>query len=150
VKFGNVWRWPWLTPGAGHGRHFWQIMSELLQEKILNGVEQLSEANRQLAKACRELGEAEHAYRQARSTHYLKAALQTDENGKKLTEPHRGAIVDKATDTIMYRVRIAEGEKEAALQLVLSLRTQISAVQSLLRRDIEEAAAVRYGQGVGA
>lgn len=117
-----------------------------IQAQILDGCQQLAAACQQLSQACRELGAAEHAYRQARATHYLKAALETDEKDKKLTEPHRAALVDQATDKAMLRVRLAEGEKEAAKELVLSLRTQISAWQSLMRREIEETAAVRFGQ----
>jgi plasmid stabilization system protein ParE len=121
-------------------------MSEQLQTQILDGVAQLSTANQQLAKACRELADAEHKYRQKRAEVYTNVVT----DGEKRTVDHIKAIVDLKCDTQMLRVRLAEADKESALQLVLSLRTQISAVQSLLRCDIEEAAALRYGQQVGA
>lgn len=123
---------------------------ETLQTQILDGVQKLAEAQNEHRRAAVEHGEAEHDYRQKRAAEFVKASLKTDDNGKKLTDTHKGAIVDQATDKAMYRVRIAEAEHEAANELIRSLRTQISALQSLLSAHKAEAEAVTYRQTVGA
>jgi hypothetical protein len=123
------------------------MTSEEIQEKILDGIGKLDEASKAHIAACKALGPAEHAYRQARATADLYA--RTDGKEKK-TEPHLKSIVDMATKSEMYAVRIAENDKEATFQLVLSVRHQISALQSLMRNNIEEARATTYGQTAGA
>lgn len=123
---------------------------ELLQEKILIGIEQLASANNAHESAARSHAAAEHAYRQLRAAEFVKVSTQTDDNGKKLTDTHKNALVDLKTDNAMLRVRLAEAEHEAAWELVKSLKTQISALQSLLGARRSEAEAVRYGQTAGA
>lgn len=120
-----------------------------LQEKILDAIAAAEIASNELQKAAREYGDAEHAYRQARAVAYLRFSTQRQDN-KKLTEPHLAAMVDQTTSSEMLRVRLAEAGKESTFQLVLSLRGQISALQSLLRNNTEEAKAVAYGQRIGA
>lgn len=121
-----------------------------LQEKILNGIEQLEHAQNEHGKSAKEHGEAEHAYRQLRAREFVKASLEKDDSGKKLTDTHKNALVDLATDKAMHRVRIAEAEHEAASELIRSLRAQISALQSLLNAQRAEAEAVTYKQTMGA
>jgi len=110
------------------------MFTDGLQEKILDGIDRL----------------AEHAYRQLRANAFVKVSLEKDDAGKKLTDTHKNALVDIATDKAMYRVRIAEAEHEAAWELVKSLKTQISALQSLLNAVRAEAEAVTYRQTSGA
>lgn len=123
---------------------------ESLQEKILSGIEQLALAQNEHKKAAVEHGEAEHRYRQLRASEFVKVSSQTDDNGKKLTDTHKNALVDIATDKAMHRIRIAEAEHEAASELIKSLRGQISALQSLLNARRSEAEAVTYRQTAGA
>lgn len=126
------------------------LTPEQLQMQILDGVQRLQEASQEFGAACHELAEATHAYRQAQSSAYLKNNLGKDDAGKKLTEPHLKALVDRDCQNAMLRCRLAEGRKEAAFQYLLSLRAEISAVQSVLRRDTEEAKAIAYGQAMAA
>ena len=125
-------------------------MIEQIQTKILDGIEQLALANNAHTIAAKEHGIAEHAYRQLRANHFVKVSLEKDDAGKKLTDTHKNALVDIATDKAMYRVRIAEAEHEAAWELVKSLKAQISALQSLLNAHRAEAEAVTYRQTIGA
>lgn len=125
-------------------------MRDQLQEKILNGIERLAEANNAHEAAAEAHARAEHEYRQARAAKLVEVCALTDENGKKLTEAHRGALVDIAADKLMLRVRLAEAEHESAWELVKSLKTQISALQSLLGAVRAEAEAVKYNQTAGA
>jgi hypothetical protein len=125
-------------------------MREQLQEQILDGIVKLAHANNAHEQAAKEHGLAEHAYRQSRAVELVRVCGLNDENGKKLTEAHRAALVDIATDKAMYRVRLAEAEHEAAWELVKSLKTQISALQSLLGAVRAEAEAVTYRQTAGA
>jgi hypothetical protein len=123
---------------------------EDLQVKILDGIERLAEANNAHHIAAKEHGIAEHAYRQLRANAFVKVSLDKDDAGKKLTDTHKNALVDIATDKAMLRVRMAEAEHEAAWELVKSLKTQISALQSLLGAVRAEAEAVTYRQTAGA
>lgn len=125
-------------------------MTEELQAKILDAIDRLAEANNEHHKFGTEHALAEHAYRQLRANAFVKVSLDKDESGKKLTDTHKNALVDIATDKAMYRVRIAEAEHEAAWELVKSLKAQISALQSLLGAVRAEAEAVTYRQTAGA
>lgn len=121
-------------------------MSEQLQAQILDAVQELATASQAFGDICRELAQAEHAYRQMRATEYLAASTGSD----KRTVDHLKAMVDVKCDRQMLRTRLAEADKEAAIQRIYSLRTQISAAQSVLAKEREEARAVSYGQGAGA
>lgn len=125
-------------------------MIETLQAQILDGIEKLAEAQNEHRRAQREYGEAEYEYRQARAREFVSVSQRTDENGKKLTDTHKNALVDLATATQMQRVRLAEAGREAANELIRSLRAQISALQSLLNAHRSEAEAVTYRQTAGA
>lgn len=125
-------------------------MREQLQEKILDGIVKLANANNDHEQAAKVHAEAEHAYRQARAVELIRVCGLNDENGKKLTEAHRAALVDRAVGDLMLSVRLAEAEHEAAWELVKSLKTQISALQSLLGAVRAEAEAVTYRQTAGA
>lgn len=125
-------------------------MTEELQEKILNGIEQLAEATNRQDAAGKEHAIAEHAYRQLRANQFVKVSLDKDDSGKKLTDTHKNALVDIAADKSMLRVRLAEAEAKAADELVKSLRTQISALQSLINVRRAEAEMATYKQTAGA
>lgn len=126
------------------------MYTDAIQEKILDGIEQLAHALNEQSAANTEYGIAEHAYRQARAEQFIKVSLEKDDNGKKLTDPHKNAVVDLATDKAMLRVRLAEANRETSQELVRSLRAQISALQSLLNAQRAEAEAVTYAQSIGA
>jgi hypothetical protein len=125
-------------------------MTEALQEKILDGIEQLASATNRQDKAGREHAVAEHAYRQLRANEFVRVSLDKDDAGKKLTDTHKNALVDIKSDNAMLRVRLAEAESKAADELVRSLRTQISALQSLINAQRAEAEMVTYKQTAGA
>jgi hypothetical protein len=109
-------------------------------------MESLANANNELSEAGKDWAQTEHAYRQARAVAYL--GIVTD--SERRTVDHIKAMVDIKCDNQMLRARLAEARREAAFQLVQSRRSELSAAQSLLRREIEEAAAVKYGQTAGA
>ena len=125
-------------------------MIDELQTRILDGIERLAEANNAHDAAAKEHGLAEHSYRQLRANAFVKVSLDKDDAGKKLTDTHKNALVDIATDKAMLRVRLAEAEHEAAWELVKSLKAQISALQSLLNARRAEAEAVAHRQTAGA
>jgi hypothetical protein len=121
-------------------------MTQELQGKMLDGVEALAEALNVQHKAAVEKAEADHAYRLAKAKAYTSYAT----DGNKRTVDHLQAMVDLACEKEMLRIRLAEANHEATIERVRSLRTEISAFQSILSTYREEAAAVRYGQGAGA
>ena len=114
---------------------------EELQLKVLGAIENLQHASDELKRAGIEWAEAECAYRKAKSIAYLDAST-----GEKRTVDHIKAMVDKQCETPMLRQRLATVGREAAYQLVQSRRSELSAMQSLLKRETEETAALRYGQ----
>lgn len=125
-------------------------MTESLQEKILDGIEQLAQATNRQDAAGKEHAVAEHAYRQLRANEFVRVSLDKDDAGKKLTDTHKNALVDIHTDKAMLRVRLAEAEEKAADELVRSLRTQISALQSCMNAVRAEVEMVTYKQAAGA
>lgn len=125
-------------------------MTESLQEKILDGIEQLAHATNRQDAAGKEHAVAEHAYRQLRANEFVRVSLDKDDAGKKLTDTHKNALVDIHTDKAMLRVRLAEAEEKAADELVKSLRTQISALQSCMGAVKAEAEMATYKQTAGA
>src|SRR5262245_66123758 len=96
---------------------------ELLQEKILDGIEKLANANNAHEEAARLHGVAEHNYRQLRANEFVKASLEKDDSGKKLTDTHKNALVDIKTDNALLAARFAESRHEAACEVVKSLKT---------------------------
>ena len=125
-------------------------MIDELQTRILDGIERLAEANNAQEAAAIERAVAEHAYRQLRANEFVKVSLDKDDAGKKLTDTHKNALVDIATDRSMLRIRLAEAAEKSADELVKSLRAQISALQSLLNARRAEAEAVAHRQTAGA
>ena len=125
-------------------------MNDELQEKILDGIEQLAQATNREEAAGKEHAVAEHAYRQLRAQEFVKVSFEKDGDGKKLTDTHKNALVDIKADRLMLRVRLAEAERKSADELVKSLRAQISGLQSLLNARRAEAEAVTYRQTMGA
>lgn len=121
------------------------MISEKLQEDLIKGIEALSIANNDLRIAAEEMARTDHAYRQAKARVYLLTVT----NGEKMTIDHIKAVVDRSCEAEMLAFRLAEAKHEAAIERVRSLRTEISAFQSIAGAYREEAAAVRYGQTIG-
>jgi hypothetical protein len=118
------------------------MFAEELQTKLLDTVDALAEALNAHFNAAREHAQAEHGYRLSRAKAFTVFAT----DGTKRTVDHLNSMVDLQCDKEMLRVRLAEAEREALLERVRSLRTEVSAMQSILNAHREEAAAVRYGQ----
>lgn len=121
------------------------MISQELQIQLLEGIQALTKANNDLRQAADEHARADHAYRQAKAKSYLNAVT----SGEKMTVDHIKAIVDLQCEAQMLACRLAEAMREAAMERVRSLRTEISAMQSIAGAYREEAAAVRYGQAIG-
>lgn len=85
----------------------------------------------------RELADAEEQYRIAK-----RHAWMTAPDG---TVPEREAWVDGETAKERHRRDLADHLRQAALEAVRGRRTQISALQSLLAAEREEAAFIRTG-----
>ncbi len=122
------------------------MFSEELQTKLLEGVQALSVALNEQHLAAKQHATAEHAYRQKRAVTYIEFSA----DGEKRTVDLLKAMVDRWCDKEMFAVRLAEAEHEALTERVRSLRTEISALQSVLNAYKAEAEALRYGQTVGA
>lgn len=122
------------------------MISEELQSRLLDGVEQLQHALNALRDAAKSHAENEHAYRLARARSFIEYAA----DGEKRTVDLLKAMVDLKTEKEMWKIRLAEAEHESAKEFVISLRQQVSAFQSILNAHREEAATVRYGQSAGA
>lgn len=122
------------------------MITQDLQSKILDQMEALSAALNEQHRAAREHAEADHAYRQAKAKVYTEVVT----DGEKRTVDHIKAIVDMRCNKEMFRVRLAEAERESSMELVRSLRTNVSALQTVLNATKAEADAVRYSQTVGA
>lgn len=122
------------------------MFTDAIQEKILNGIEQLAHALNAHRAAAMAYARTEHAYRQARANAHVEFAA----DGQKRTVDLTGAMVDVRCGTQMLAVRLAEAEDKAAKELVWSLRAQLSAAQSLLGAQRAEAEAVTYRQVAGA
>ena len=85
----------------------------------------------------RELAEAEREYRRAKALAWVEAPAGT--------VPEREAWVNGHTAELRYARDLADGVRQAALEAVRSRRTQVSALQTLLNADREEAAFARTG-----
>jgi hypothetical protein len=96
----------------------------------------LDNALKALRHQAHEYAEAEDAYRMAHATAYLETAGPAH---------LRKATADLATSEERRRAHLADGIRQAALEAVRSRRAQISALQSLLAADREEAAFGRTG-----
>lgn len=76
---------------------------------------------------------AENQYRKAKAV----AFLSLDSDDKKLTVAHKAALVDRACDVEQLRAYMTRANRDTATEYVRSLRTQMSAFQTLtnVRRD---------------
>lgn len=124
-------------------------MTQELQEKILDGMQQLATASNEQAAANEEYAMAEFEYRQARAKGFAELSIEKID-GKKRTDTHIDSLVDIAVKGEMLRVRLAEARRDTANELIRSLRAQLSAGQSLLGAVRAEVEALRYGQTAGA
>lgn len=109
--------------------------ADLFQE-LLNRGRELLEACDQLKDDALEAARKDNAYRRAKSIAYLASSG---------TIPERQAIVDKTCEADRLAAHEAAAIKEAQLERVRSLRTAISAFQTYLNANREEAAFARTG-----
>lgn len=121
------------------------MINEKLQNDLLTGIESLTQALHEHKLAAVEHAKADHAYRQAKARAYLMIYT----TGEKMTVSHIEAQVDIKCEVEMLACRLAEAHREAAMERVRSLRTEISAMQSIAGAYREETAALRYGQTIG-
>lgn len=111
---------------------------EELNAELWNLMSRLNLANDQLTNYSIEWAITEDAYRAAKATAILK--YKADEKHARATVQMLDALVD--TDCISQRqaAYLARANKEAALELVRSLRAQLSALQSIaagMRSEME-------------
>jgi hypothetical protein len=112
-----------------------------LSHLIDAGIEALREQSTKLA-------DAESAYRKAKAEAWLRCP--NDDAGVKAgerewTAARREAWVNAHTADARRERDIADGMRQAALEAVRARRTQVSAIQSLLAAEREEAAFARTG-----
>ncbi len=91
-----------------------------------------------------EYADAEAHYREAKAKAWV--ACPRTEDGKAVVAKEREAIVDANTAKERRARDIADSMRQAALESVRSRRAQISAMQTLLRADVESDQVLRYGQ----
>lgn len=109
-----------------------------IREQILDMNQALTEAIGELREACKAWAQKDNKMRIARAKAYLNTT------GKNKEE--REAKADAAFQKERLEANEAEGDKLVAQQLVQSLRTQISALQSLVYAGRAENESIRYNQ----
>jgi hypothetical protein len=117
---------------------FNQHLPEDLKIELLRLCEKLENANDDLEIKANLWANAEHTYRKAKATAYLK--FKTDSSGTRHTIPVLEAIVDEQCEHQRFDAYLARAQKEAALEKVRSLRAQLSALQSVaasVRAELE-------------
>jgi DNA-binding protein YbaB len=114
-----------------------EIYGEPLPTNLNNELNRLSklleDTTKNFAGAAKEFANKEHAYRKAKAINYL---------GAEGTVEARKAKVDQACEQERLEAYIARANKEAAKELVLSYRAQLSALQSVaasIRSEMEMA-----------
>lgn len=107
-----------------------------LNQELLRLSRRLDAAHADLVKAVREYAEREHAYRLARSSAFLTAEGTIADKESK---------VDQSCGDLRKERDIAEGMKVSALELVRSLRSQLSALQTVSSSVKAEAELARVG-----
>jgi len=119
---------------------------EQLKANILVEIENHREFAQEFALACEQYGRADHAYRQAQARGYLSVAAEDKADGKgKRTEGHRQAIVDEMASTQQLEQRLAEAKRDGLKARLQAAQTAITAYQSLLNLEREEATMLRVG-----
>lgn len=111
--------------------------SEDYREEVRRLSESLDSALELLEHQAHALADAENQYRRAKAQAYMRAGEGT--------VPERQAWVDAEVADERRARDVADGLRQAALESVRSRRTQISAIQSLLAADREEAGFERTG-----
>lgn len=106
-----------------------------LSKKIDAGV-------REMADRAREYAEAERAYRKEKSAAWLRAPAGN--------VPQRQAWVDAETADLRFTRDLADGMRQVAVEALRARRAQVSAWQSLLAAQREEASFARTGPGMAA
>ena len=106
-----------------------QTLPADLTAELLRLSDKLETATDELKNNSINLATKENSYTQAKATNFLK--YQTDSNGNKRTVAAIEAIVDKECETQRFECYMARAMKEASLELVKSLRAQLSALQSI-------------------
>lgn len=109
-----------------------------LRQDILELSDALTEAIGELRETSKDWATKDNAMRKAKAKAFLQA------NGKNKEE--REAKADAFYEKERLAANIAEGEKNACLEHVRSLRAQISALQSLIYASRAENESIRYGQ----
>lgn len=96
----------------------------------------------------RAVAEAEAVYRKAKAEAWVQVKAAT--SGEKITAAELSARVDAATADLRRERDIAAGLEKALYEAARSRRAQISALQSLLAAEREEAAFARTGPEMAA
>jgi hypothetical protein len=84
--------------------------------------------------AAKEFAAADSAYRGAKARAYLKHAVK-GEGGKTPTVDNIKALVDVDCEAERDRQRIADANYKTATEYVRSLRTSVSAIQTLINHE---------------
>lgn len=104
-----------------------QDLPEDLNRELLRLSGRLEKATTQLRRDSLKFAGAEHAYRRSKAQAYLTAKTSAE----KATIPQLEALVDKSCEMERAKAYVARAMKESSLELVKSLRAQLSALQSI-------------------
>jgi hypothetical protein len=105
--------------------------------------EDLAQANYDLREAGENFARKKHAFHAAKAKAFVNVvgAKNADERNARAFGSYSNEMLD---------AELAEAERDAALELVRSLRQMLSAVQTKIAASRAEANALHYGQGYGA
>src|SRR5262245_59753217 len=106
------------------------MIAQEIQNSLLAAIKSLHEASREHESIPIKRAEAEFHYRQARAKTFTQ--IMGDVDGKKPTDKFIEAQVDLLCADQMHAVRMAEAGYEVSTQQIMTLKTEISAYQSLL------------------
>lgn len=112
---------------------------EELQSAILAAIARRDELVTEAREKRRQSAEAEHAYKMG----YAKALLQNTDGPNAET---RKARAELAVDAELFRHKLTEAESDGLKMAVAAKADEISALQTLIRLQMTELDALRYGQ----
>lgn len=114
------------------------MTTEQIQTAMLESIARRDELVKDAQKLFIEASECEHRYRLAQAKAYLKA------DGKNADE--RRGQVDQMVSDEMHAYKIADAKAYGVKEAIAAEKDKLSAYQSLLRLQITELDALRFGQ----
>jgi hypothetical protein len=113
-------------------------MSEATHTQLVERLDTvLNEQDRALAAlrtAATRFAQADSDYRGAKARAFLRHSVK-DDRGKTPTVDHIKALVDEECEAARFEQRMAQAEYDTEIEVVRSLRTTVSALQTKINHD---------------